>query len=320
MTPTEFRTWRDRVGLTQQEVADKLGVSRTTIQNWECAATRVPQAVQISCEIWEERLKQEDSNRGPLTLVYSDGPMFVDPYGPRRRPAMMQQEPYPTNAAALARVQQLWGREDFHNPFVIEESRKPLWNAVELERVVRGDDDGAPTLPNLIRRIAKIVRANSSNFVRTGPKSPTASEMRDHQKAIEAEADELDRIAASSIEGVLRDRTLIETIFHRLLALGTQAPDLLVHNVAQAFVVFEREQKPVRSEAQLRQEGYVIDYKGYEITYPAIRMFGNMWTVNLCSNNPHLLNKLGGRNIVINDYKSLESAIAEAKRYVDDLS
>jgi hypothetical protein len=30
-------------------------------------------------------------------------------------------------------------------------------------------------------------------------------------------------------------------------------------------------------------------------------MFPNKFTVNLCSNNPHLLNKLGGRNIVIDD-------------------
>jgi hypothetical protein len=38
--------------------------------------------------------------------------------------------------------------------------------------------------------------------------------------------------------------------------------------------------------------------------YPSIPMFQNMRTVNLHSNNPHLLNKLGGRNIVLNDHSS----------------
>jgi hypothetical protein len=49
-------------------------------------------------------------------------------------------------------------------------------------------------------------------------------------------------------------------------------------------------------------------------------MFANILSVNLCSNNPHLLNKLGGRNIVINDHASLKAAIAKAKCHVDDLA
>ena len=91
--------------------------------------------------------------------------MFVDPYGTCRQLAMMQQEPV-TNTAALARVQQLWGREDFHNASIIEKSGKPLWNVVELGRVVDGEDTGAPTLVNLIRGIAQSVRANSAIFAR----------------------------------------------------------------------------------------------------------------------------------------------------------
>jgi hypothetical protein len=51
----------------------------------------------------------------------------------------------------LARVQQLWGRQNFHNAFIIEESGTPLWNIVELDRVVSGNDAGAPTLVNLLK-------------------------------------------------------------------------------------------------------------------------------------------------------------------------
>ena len=105
-----------------------------------------------------------------------------------------------------------------------------------------------------------------------------------------------------------------------MLALGTKASDSLVSNVAQALVVFERNQMPIKPVARLEQGGYVVDYKGYEITYPPIPMFPNKFTVNLCSNNPHLFNKLGGRNIVIDDHASLEAAIAKAKRHVDELA
>ncbi len=319
MNGKEFKAWREGVGLTQQQLADRLKVTRTTIQNWEGEATPIPQAVDMSCEIWEARLKQENPDLGPVTLIYSDGPMFVDPYGPRRRLAMMQQEPYPTNTAALARVQQLWDREDFHNAFIIEKSGKPLWNVVELERVVAGEDTGAPTLVNLLRAIAKDVRANSAIFVRSGPRSLTPEEAKKRQQAIEGQADELDRIASSGLRAIIRDQLLIEGAFSKLLALGTKAPDSLVSNVAQALVVFEQNQTPSESAARLEQGGYVVDYKGYEIRYPRIPMFSNKFTVNLCSNNPHLFNKLGGRNIVIDDHRSIEAAIAEAKRHVDEL-
>lgn len=281
MNAKEFKRWREGVGVTQQQIAERMGVSRTTIQNWEGAATPIPQAVEMSCKIWEARLKQENPDLGPVTLVYSDGPMFVDPYGPRRRPAMMQQEPYPTNTAALARVQQLWNRADFHNPFIIEQSRTPLWNVVELERVVSGDDKGAPTLVNLLRAIATIVRAGSATFVRSGPKMPSLAEARKRQQAIEAEADELDRIAGSGLQTIIRDQLLIEGVFSKLLALGTSAPNSLVSNVAQALVVFERDQTPNEAEPRLEQGGYVVDYKGYEITYPQIPMYSNVWTVNV---------------------------------------
>src|SRR3974390_321176 len=95
MEAKNFKAWRERMALTQQQVADKFDVARATIQNWEIGATQIPRAVDMSCEIWEARLRQENPNLGPVTLIYSDGPMFVSPYGPRARPAMMQQEPYP---------------------------------------------------------------------------------------------------------------------------------------------------------------------------------------------------------------------------------
>jgi DNA-binding XRE family transcriptional regulator len=130
----EFAAWRKRVGITQEELAERWArVTRTTIQNWESGATPIPQAVETACATWERRLKQENPGLGPVTLIFADGPMFIDPYGPRRRLAMMHQEPYPSNTAAIARVLELSGRDNFHNPFIIEKSGEDLWNAVELK-------------------------------------------------------------------------------------------------------------------------------------------------------------------------------------------
>jgi hypothetical protein len=145
-------------------------------------------------------------------------------------------------------------------------------------------------------------------------------EAKKRQQAIQAEADELDRMAASGLQAIVRDRLLVEDVFKRLLTLGTKAPDSLVSNVAQALVVFEQDPELDETRPKLEQSGYVIDYKGYEITYPEVPMFPNRWTVNLYSNNPHLLSKLGGRNVVIDDHASLTAAIDKAKRHVDALT
>lgn len=144
MKASDFRDWRKRVGLTQSEAGAKLGVSRGTVQNWETEVNAIPSIVETGCRIWEEQLRRTRPDLGPVTLVYADAPMFIDPYGPRGRIAMMKQEPYPTNAAALARVKELWGREDFHNPFILEKSGQHLWNITQLSRAVRGQDENAP--------------------------------------------------------------------------------------------------------------------------------------------------------------------------------
>jgi DNA-binding XRE family transcriptional regulator len=316
MQAAEFRNWRERLGQTQQQIADRLGVSRTTIQNWE-GSTPIPQSVEMSCKIWEHRIRQEDPGLGPLTLICSDGPMFVDPYGPRRRPAMMQQEPHPTNAAVLARVQQLAATTAFHNPFVIMADTSPLWNAPELTRVISGDDKGAPTLANMLRKAAKNVRDNSANYVR-GPRVPTPDEIKARQSEIVAQAELLDKYAELSLAEMVRDQVAIEQVFYKLVhELGAKAPDELVSGVAFAFSVFDR--YPLEDGEVLTEEGndIVMHYKGYEGRFPKVPMFPNKWTVNLCSNDPRLFAKIGG-NVVI-DGRSRDDAIARTKDYVDQL-
>jgi hypothetical protein len=134
MRGAELLGWRKRLGLTQAEAGQKLGVTRATIQNWETEATPIPAVVETGCQIWEQEFKKRP-DFGPVTLIYSDGPMFVNPYGPNRL-AMMQRELYATNADALERVYDLWGTAEFHSPLIMEESGGIVWNVVELSRQV----------------------------------------------------------------------------------------------------------------------------------------------------------------------------------------
>ena len=85
----EFKAWRTSFGLSQQELADKMGVTRTSVQNWEASPGPLPQSAQNGAKIWDRYLRQEQPLRGPVTLIYADGPMVIAPGG---RTAMLQQE------------------------------------------------------------------------------------------------------------------------------------------------------------------------------------------------------------------------------------
>jgi transcriptional regulator with XRE-family HTH domain len=233
MTKEEFRAWREKFGLSQGDVAGRFNLSRNTIQNWEAGTTALPSTLEGACAVWEDRLKKEMAEIGPLTLFYADGPMFIDPYRPRGyRTASLKQEPYPTNAAALARVQYLWSRDDFHGPFIIEKSGVPLWNQVELMRVVSGDDKGAPTLANTIRKVSTYARTNSHVHARDGARTSTEEERADAKRLTENIADELDVLAAAEHGAVGYGE--FEKLLSRLHALGFYPPNKLVSDVAHA--------------------------------------------------------------------------------------
>jgi hypothetical protein len=232
MTKEEFRAWREKSELSQGDVATRFNLSRNTIQNWEAGVTALPSTVEGACTVWEDRLKKEMAALGPVTLIYSDAPMFIDPYRPRGRMAMLKQEPYPTNAAALARVMDLWGTDEFHGPFIIERSGEPVWNQVELMRVVRGDDKGAPTLSNTIGKVAEYVRANSEVHAREGAKMATAKKRAEAKTLTEDIADRLDIMAAAE-HGTIGYADF-EGVLTQLHGLGFFPPNKLVSDVAHA--------------------------------------------------------------------------------------
>ncbi len=243
MRADELRAWREQTGYTQAEAAARFfKVTRTTVQNWESGVTSIPAAVETACDVWARRVRQEMAGYGPVTLIYSDGPMFRSPYGPQQRGQMLHQEPYAMNAQAIARVCELWGRPDFFNPFVVETGGRDLWNEMELARVVSGDDSNAPTRVNLLRRCAETIhalaedaRANISLTVWNGPALPTAVQRADREARISAIANELDSLALAAPQGLVSYQK-VEERFTALRGLGKSASNALVSDVAKAFV------------------------------------------------------------------------------------
>lgn len=143
MNGIEFKLWRARHNLTQAEAASKFNVTRGTVQNWEATTGPLSRLIEQNCNIWSDRLTQIRPDFGPVTLIYADGSMFRSAYAPSRTPTMVQ-EPFATNALAVARALDLWGKEGFFNPFILAEGGHVLWNFVQLQRVVKGHDDDAP--------------------------------------------------------------------------------------------------------------------------------------------------------------------------------
>jgi hypothetical protein len=75
-----------------------MGVTRTTIQNWEAQVGELSTIAANGVKIWDRRLRQEEPLREPVTLIYAAGPMMLSWQGPQRA-AMMQQESHLSNAA-----------------------------------------------------------------------------------------------------------------------------------------------------------------------------------------------------------------------------
>jgi hypothetical protein len=231
MTKEEFRGWREGFGLTQSDIAKRFGVTRNTIQNWESGATALPSTVESACSVWGDRLKKEIAELGPVTLCYADGPMWIDPYGPRRDVASLQMEPYPTNSAALARIRMIWNDPKVHGPFIMMKSADLLWNQVELARVVDGTDKGAPTVRNTITRLANYILENSAAYVRG---DPTLEKVENVEASIRAVGQELLQLAAESEKRCV-SYVEFEVMLKRLHGLGSFPTNRHVGDVAHAI-------------------------------------------------------------------------------------
>lgn len=136
MDKWDFLRWRRTLGDTQEEAAEKLGVGRSTIVNWEGGATRIPQAVELACCELTRRSKQRP-DFGPVNLVYSDSRLSS-------RTPLLQCEIYSNNDAAIERAVALI--QSFINPMIIEDGGAVIWTAAEILRELerRRDESRLP--------------------------------------------------------------------------------------------------------------------------------------------------------------------------------
>lgn len=63
MTKEDLVALRERLELTQQELADRLGVDRVTIARWETGTRAIPAFLGLALETVERRLTGKDRRR-----------------------------------------------------------------------------------------------------------------------------------------------------------------------------------------------------------------------------------------------------------------
>lgn len=124
MDKWDFLRWGRTLAYTQEEAAEKLGVTRSTINNWERGATRIPKAIDLACHELTRRWKQR-ADFGPVNLVYSDGRMSS-------RVSRLRCELFSNNDAAINQAFHLM--ENVINPLIIEDGGSVVWSASELLR------------------------------------------------------------------------------------------------------------------------------------------------------------------------------------------
>jgi transcriptional regulator with XRE-family HTH domain len=89
MTSVEFKSWRERLGLSQQAAADVLGISKGSIELYERGARRddnrpveIPTTVELSCKYLalQARLRRqlEMLESGKMTMRGEQGGVLVD--------------------------------------------------------------------------------------------------------------------------------------------------------------------------------------------------------------------------------------------------
>jgi transcriptional regulator with XRE-family HTH domain len=55
----DLKSWRIRLGLTQESAADLLGVHRVTVARWESGVCAMPKLIGMACLNYESMLKQK---------------------------------------------------------------------------------------------------------------------------------------------------------------------------------------------------------------------------------------------------------------------
>ena len=132
-----FKKWRRKLGYTQVEAGEKLGLSRGAVQYWESEHRPVPVAVELACQellrLWKQR-----PDFGPVTLLYADH--AEDPISLETAASvgsiLVRSERHPDNESALKSAARQRETTTLVNAFIAEDDGNVIWSGPELLREI----------------------------------------------------------------------------------------------------------------------------------------------------------------------------------------
>lgn len=126
MDAWDLKKWRKRFGYNQFEAAEKLGVNRGALQNWEREVRPIPRAVELACDELSQLAKRRP-DFGPVLLAYTDGPLLQcsdEAY----HVSLIRCDSYPTNDAAIREACRLSRDPLFADPIIFSEDGCVIWD------------------------------------------------------------------------------------------------------------------------------------------------------------------------------------------------
>jgi DNA-binding XRE family transcriptional regulator len=131
-TAVDFKKWRKKLGYTQPEAGESLGLSRAAVQYWEAELRPVPLAVELACRELLRRWKQRPEF-GPVTLLYADDPIWQEA-SPPCGVLLLQCERHPNNESAVKRAVWLRKTKILVTPLIVEDDGNVVWSGPDLLR------------------------------------------------------------------------------------------------------------------------------------------------------------------------------------------
>jgi DNA-binding XRE family transcriptional regulator len=125
-----FKKWRRKLGYTQVEAGEKLGLSRGAVQYWESEFRPVPVAVELACQellrLWKQR-----PEFGPVTLLYADDPISVETSASVGS-ILLRSERHLNNENALKSAARTRETVTLSIAFIVEDDGNVVWSGPEL--------------------------------------------------------------------------------------------------------------------------------------------------------------------------------------------
>ena len=132
-----FKKWRRKLGYTQVEAGEKLGLSRGAVQYWESEHRPVPVAVELACQellrLWKQR-----PEFGPVTLLYAgyaDDPISLETSASVGS-ILARSERHPDNESALKSAARPRETTTLFIAFIAEDDGNVIWSGPELLREI----------------------------------------------------------------------------------------------------------------------------------------------------------------------------------------